>query len=227
MGEPDPDSDQPEGIVPPAAARVPSPVASPARARYGRTAATHAAAIVVGLLVGLGAVVVVNGGPLFVPKGPGPGTATLDGVQIDFFYLNGTPPLFGANQQQGCGNCPLTVPGGTVVTLGSILVLSFPSNYTTTFWFNATSPIPFEEWQCFYSGTSPPPGWPAQGCPFATDWHQGALTVLNGGGELWFTYPLTLSVPNPAPSLVGGFTVQIVITVLASPGLAGLDGGSS
>jgi hypothetical protein len=154
-----------------------------------------------------------------VTQSPNPGTVTLDGVQIDYFYLGGTPPIFGPNQQQSCANCPLVLTGGTVFTMGLVLVQVFPTDSTTLFWFNASSLIPFEEWECSWSGTTRPAGWPAQGCPFTTQWNQVPTTVYtSGGGSLWISYPLTLSIPDPAPDLPGGFDVQMVFTVLSVPG---------
>lgn len=163
--------------------------------------------------------IIANGGPLLIPT-TSPGTVTLDGIQIVIFYLNGTPQIFGPNQQQGCGNCPLTLTGGTTFTMGSILVLNFPPDNTTTYSFNATSPIPFEEWECYWSGPARPAGWPPTGCPFTTAWQQPPFFVENGAGGLFtISYPLSLSIPNPTPDLPGGFDLQIVLTVSMTAGI--------
>jgi hypothetical protein len=171
---------------------------------------------ILGGIVVLAVVVIANGGPLFLSKAPSPGTVTLDGVQVDYFYLNGTPQIFGPNQQEVCSLCPLTLTGGTTFTIGTLLVQYFPGGNATTYWLNVTSPIPFEEWSCSWTGARPA-GWPPTGCPFTTDWNQGAFTVEVESGTASTTYPLTLSIPNPAPSLPGGFDVQMVFAVEMVP----------
>ncbi|HTW55370.1 MAG TPA: hypothetical protein VMG36_02840 [Thermoplasmata archaeon] len=176
-------------------------------------------AVAVGALVALASIAVLNGGPLLVPKAQPPGTVVLDGIEVDYFYVNGTPDLFGANQQQVCVNCPLVLTGGTTFTIGTLFQQEFPANATTTFLFNATSVIPLEEWECSYSG-SRPTNWPPTGCPFTTDWHQGSFFVDDdAGGSLIIGYPITFQIPSPAPNLPGGFLPQLVFTVVGyAPG---------
>lgn len=170
-----------------------------------------------GILIGLFSVIIANGGSLLIPPVPAPGYVFFDGVQIDFFYLNGTPQLFGPNEQQACGNCPINLTGGTTFSMSDILNLVFPPNSTTTYSLNATSPIPFEEWECSWSGARPP-GWPPTGCPFVTDWSETPTIVETGSGEFSITYPLTLQIPDPAPNLPGGFELQIVVSASMVPG---------
>lgn len=188
-------------------------MAAPARGprRRLRQLGSHLLVGTVGLLVGLFVLYAAYG--YAPPSATAPGTVILDEVQVDYFYLNGTPQIFGPNQQELCSLCPLTLTGGTTFTIGKILVQSFPGDNTTTFWFNATSPIPFEEWQCSWTGPARPAGWPPSGCPFTTDWHQAPFTFEVGSGSASITYPLTLSIPDPAPGLPGGFDVQLVFAV--------------
>jgi hypothetical protein len=181
-----------------------------------RLLVSHLIVAAVAALVGASAFFIANGYAL--PQAtPPPGTVVLDNVQVDYFYLNGTPQIFGPNQQELCSLCPLTLTGGTTFTIGTILVQYLPGGNATTFWLNATSPIPFEEWSCSWSGARPA-GWPPTGCPFTTDWHGGASTYeVGSGGTASITYPLTLSIPNPVPSLPGGFDVQLVFAVEMVP----------
>ncbi len=182
--------------------------------RRWRLVLSHLAVGALGILVSVSVLVASGYAPV---RSTSPGTIILDNVQVDYFYLNGTPQVFGPNQQEVCSLCPLTLTGGTTFTIGTLLVQSMPSGSNTQLWFNATSPIPFEEWFCSYTGARPA-GWPPTGCPFSTDWHQIPFSYgLQSGGELIVTYPLTLSIPDPAPSLPSGFDVQLVFTVATSP----------
>lgn len=192
------------------------PVASGGPHRRSRQVVSHILVGLVGVLVGLAAFFIANGYALPQPMAP-PGSVVLDNVQADYFYLNGTPQIFGPNQQELCSLCPLTLGGGTTFTIGTLLVQNLPGGNTTTILFNATSPIPFEEWSCSYSGPTRPPGWPPTGCPFSTDWHQPPFFFEVGTGSASISYPLTLSIPNPVPSLPGGFTVQLVFAVAMVP----------
>lgn len=188
-------------------------MAGPRPRRSFRSLATHLVAGVVGIAVGVSAIFVAGA---LAPPGPAPGTVVLDTVQVDYTYLNGTPQIFGTNQQELCSLCPLTLTAGTTTTIGTLLVQDFPAYNTTIFWFNATAPIPFEEWSCSYSGARPV-SWPPTGCPFTTDWHEAPYMVETGAGIVSATYPLTLAVPNPAPNLPGGFDVQLVFAVEMIP----------
>jgi hypothetical protein len=173
-----------------------------------------AASLVAGILVAVLMIEASNSGLFGLPPAsPPPGQVTLDGVIVDYFYALGSPRIFGSNQQQVCVNCPVTMPGGAEVTLGNLFNQSFPQNTTVEFWLNATSPIPFEEWTCFYSG-SRPSNWPPTGCPFTVDYQQGEFGVVGGG--LTISYPITFAVPDPAPYLPGGFDVQISISVIVT-----------
>jgi hypothetical protein len=174
--------------------------------------------LAVGILVGLFTVFIANGGTLLIPAHTSPGYVLLDGIKVDIFYQNGTPPVFGPNEQQLCKNCPMNLTGGTTFMMSSILSLLFPPNSTTTFYFNASSPVPFEEWECSWSGARPA-GWPPTGCPFVEQWNEPRFSVYDGAGQFMITYPLTLSIPDPAPSLPGGFEVQIVMWVSMVPGV--------
>ena len=190
--------------------------AGPAPRRRLRLLVSHVVVCLVGILVGLSVFYVANG--FTVPKASTPpGTVVLDTVQVDYFYLNGTPQIFGPNQQEVCPYCPLTLTGGTTFTIGTLLTQLLPANTTTTIWLNATSPIPFEEWSCSWTGPSRPAGWPPTGCPFTTDWHQPPFGYEVGLGGASISYPLTLAIPDPAPSLPGGFDIQLVFTVETSP----------
>lgn len=200
----------------------------PGRGHRLRRLAGYLGVCALGALIAVFSVIIANGGSLLIPPALPPGYVYFDGVQVDIFYQNGTPQLFGPNEQQACKNCPMNLTGGTTFTMSNLLTLVFPPNSTTTFYFNATSPIPFEEWQCSWSGARPA-GWPPTGCPFVTDWEQGAFSVTNGPGEFSMTYPLTLSIPDPAPNLPGGFELQIVISVSMVPGyttIPSVTGGS-
>ena len=186
-------------------------VASGGSRRRIRLLVSHIIVAFVAALVGFSAFFIANGYTLPQPTAP-PGSVVLDNVQVDYFYLNGTPQIFGPNQQELCSLCPLTLTGGTTFTIGKLLVQYLPGGNTTTVWFNATSPIPFEEWSCSWTGARPA-GWPPTGCPFTTDWNEPAFTYEVGSGSASISYPLTLSIPNPAPSLPGGFDVQLVFAV--------------
>jgi hypothetical protein len=172
--------------------------------------------VVLSILVAIGLVVfgLNTTTPTSSQQSQGAAAVTLAGVQLDFFYSPGSPVIFGANQQEACQNCPIIIPAGAQITLGSLFSLAFPANGTVEFWLNATSPVPIEEWSCGYSGARPS-DWPAQGCPFTNDYHQGEW-IIEGG--LVGSWPLIVSVPNPAPSLPAGFIVQVAIYVVVVHG---------
>lgn len=199
--------------------------------RPWRRFARYAGAVAIGVVIGLSSVIIANGGPLLAPPSGSIGYIFFYGVQIDIFYEGGMPHSFGPNEQQSCLNCPLNLSGGTTITLQNILRLAFPPDTTTTYFFNVTSPIPFEEWQCFWSGTSRPAGWPPYGCPFTTSLEsdQPSMDINDLNSTVTMIYPLTLAVPNPAPDLPGGFEVQIAITAWESPnqGQPGPVGGGN
>ena len=187
---------------------------APRPRRRLRLLAIYLTAGLLGALVGVSTIILGVG---YVPPPAPPGTVVLDNVQVNYFYLNGTPQIFGGNQQELCPLCPLTLTGGTTFTAGTLLEQILPGGNSTTLWFNATSPVPFEEWSCSWTGARPP-GWPPTGCPFTTDWHGGAQTIeVGANSSASITYPLTLSIPDPAPSLPGGFYVQLVFAVKMSP----------
>jgi len=194
-------------------------VAAEPTTRTGRLQRTggYVAVCLLGVLIGLFSVFIANGGSLLAPTPPSPGYVLFDGVQVDFFYHNGTPQIFGPNEQQACRNCPFNLTGGTTFSMSNLLTLVFPANSTTTYTLNATSPIPFEEWECSWTGARPA-GWPPTGCPFVTQWHQGSFSFQSGGGNSSETFPLTLSIPDPAPDLPGGFSLEMVFTVSVAAG---------
>ncbi|HYB79888.1 MAG TPA: hypothetical protein VEG66_09070 [Thermoplasmata archaeon] len=189
----------------------------PSGKRSWRQPAGYALAVAVGVGIGLSAVIIANGGPLLIPT-TSPGYIIFWGVQIDIFYQKGTPPIFGPNEQQGCPSCPLNLSGGTTITIPKILTMVFPPDTATSYFLNVTSPIPFEEWGCFWSGTRPA-GWPAYGCPFTTSYSQSGGVGNELGSNFIETWPLTLAVPNPAPNLPGGFELQIGLNVTETPQL--------
>jgi len=194
--------------------------------RSWRRAAGYAGAVAIGVVIGLSSVIIANGGPLLISTSS-PGYIIFFGAQIDIFYANGTPPIFGPNEQLGCPSCPMNLSGGTVITIPKILQFEFPAYTTTTIFMNVTSPIPFEEWQCFWSGISRPAGWPPFGCPFTTSYSELPGVLINElSGTVTETFPLTLAIPDPAPAIPGGFELQIGLHVIEAPAPPALPTGS-
>jgi hypothetical protein len=141
-----------------------------------------------------------------------PGVVNLTSIQMTFFYLNNSPPIFGPIFQDGCANCPVMMHGGQLSMLW-VRAPTHDSNTTTLEWLNISSPIPFQALDC-----STPPvsygGW--DGCPFVTTFDAPELESEGGLGELGI--PLVFSVPSSAPSVFSyGFQVQVDVTVLALP----------
>jgi hypothetical protein len=185
------------------------------RERFDSLRRSLIAAVVVAIAVSLSAAGIAfvayssRGSP--PPAAPAsPGVVNLTSIQMTFFYLNDSPPIFGPNFQEGCVNCPVMMYGGQL----SMLWLRAPthgSNTTTLEWLNISSPIPFQALDC-----STPPvsygGW--DGCPFVTTFHAPELESEGGLGALGI--PLVFSVPSSAPSIFSyGFQVQVDVTVLA------------
>lgn len=139
-----------------------------------------------------------------------PGVVNLTSIQMTFFYLNNSPPIFGPNHQEGCANCPVMMYGGELSMLW-VRAATHGSNTTTIMWLNISSPLPFQALDC-----STPPvsygGW--DGCPFVTTFNAPEAESEGGLGDLGV--PLVFSIPASAPSsFTSGFDVQVDVTVLA------------
>jgi len=168
----------------------------------------YVAALVVGILVTLGTVAILNGGPIIPARTPAPGTVQLFAIQTVFHYVDGGAPIYGVSQE-GCANCPLTLTGGTVIGFNDVsMEYSVPNASVTVSW-NATSPIPFMSWACENGALTP-------SCPYVTSSSASGVELGCGTGN-GVGLGLVLSIPNPAPAYQNGgpysWTFQITANV--------------
>jgi hypothetical protein len=164
------------------------------------------------LTVTLGLVIIIAaivGGWEVYQASRGPGSVTLDGALLNVDYAPYSPQPFGPTQNQTCGHCPQTYTGGEQVT---VVVLWMNLTFPAVVYYNLTitSPIPFHEFSC--SGSLP--------CPLTNNWTERNSIWTNGGpvgGVGGVSYPVELVVPNPAPSISGGFWILTVLQVNVVP----------
>lgn len=153
------------------------------------------ALLIAGAVFGVG---FVGGWAVYPATHPGPGKVILDGFLINISYAPGTLQNFGPNSTEVCGVCPVPLTGGTYLNLSGLSVNVFLKN---TGYFNVTvySGVTFvaTEW----SGGGPPP---------LIHYYDYRNWTIGGGTTL--SWPVELAVPNPAPSIPGGFWVLMNVT---------------
>ena len=157
------------------------------------------------ITVALGLVVVIAaivGGWEIYQASRGPGSVTLDGALLRVDYSPGSPQPFGPTQNQTCALCPQVYAAGDQVT---VVVLWMNLTFPAVVYYNLTitSPIPFHEFSC--RGSQP--------CPLTSTWTEENSTWTNDGGRGGVGYPAELVVPNPAPTISGGFWILTTLQV--------------
>jgi hypothetical protein len=163
--------------------------------------------LTIALTIAVAALAIVAGISFYRPP-PSPGSVTLDGVLVSTDYAtNSSRQAFGPAQNVSCPECPLTLSGGQQASVFVLWInlIGYPAvvYYNASIW----SPIPFREDGC--SGLGP--------CPLTNDEIFRNVTFTAGGGGGLFAVPALLTVPDPAPSLPGGFWILSVVQANVVP----------